>query len=110
MSEPVDVNLNNVAVTHHEKAQQFELYVDGLLSLLTYRLSPDRMVLLHTEVPKSLEGQGLAAKLTRLALDFAREKQFRVVPLCPYASSFIRKHTEYHHLLSSEDLRKLLSR
>ncbi len=105
----MDVNLKSAAITHNEKAQQFELLVDGLRALLTYRLSPDRIVLLHTEVPPSLEGQGLAARLTRFALDFASEKQLRVVPLCPYASSFIRKHMEYQYLVSAEDLQKLLS-
>ena len=72
MSESVDVNLNNVGVGHNEEARRFELYINGLRALLTYRLSLDRIVLLHTEVPQSLEGQGLAAKLTRFALDFAR--------------------------------------
>ena len=110
MSESVDVNLNNVAVTHNEEAHRFELHINGLCAVLTYRLSPDRIVLLHTEVPQSLEGQGLGAKLTRSALDFAREKRLRVVPLCPYASSFLRKHTEYQDLVSSEDLQLLLSR
>jgi len=110
MSESVDVSLNNVAVTHNEKAHRFELYINGLRALLAYRLTPGCIVLLHTEVPQPLEGQGLAAKLTRFALDFAREKQLRVVPLCPYASSFLRKHTEYQDLVSPEDLRKLLSR
>jgi predicted GNAT family acetyltransferase len=110
MSESVDVSLNNVAVTHNEKAHRFELYINGLRALLAYRLTPGCIVLLHTEVPQPLEGQGLAAKLTRFALDFAREKQLRVVPLCPYASSFLRKHTEYQDLVPPEDLRKLLSR
>jgi len=32
-----------------------------------------------------------------------------VVSLCPYVSSFIRKHVEYQDLISSEDLQKLLS-
>jgi predicted GNAT family acetyltransferase len=110
MSESVDVNLNNVAVTRNEEAHRFELCVNGLRSVLTYRLSPGRIVLLHTEVPQPFEGQGLAAKLTRFALDFAREKHLRVVPLCPYASSFLRKHKEYQDLVSAEDLQKLLSR
>ncbi len=110
MSESVDVNLDNVAVKHNEEAHRFELNVSGLRALLTYRRLPDGIVLLHTEVPQSLEGQGLAAKLTRYALDFAREKHLRVVPLCPCASSFLRKHAEYQDLVSPEDLQNLLSR
>ncbi len=104
------VNLDNVTVTHNEDVQQFELHVDGLRALLTYRRFPDRIVLAHTEVPPPLEGQGVAAKLARFALDFARANRLPVVSLCPYVSSFIRKHTEYQDLVSSDDLQRLLSR
>jgi predicted GNAT family acetyltransferase len=51
----------------------------------------------------------LAGKLTSFALDYARAKHLRVVPRCPYVSSFIRKHAEYQDLVSAEDLQKLLS-
>jgi len=52
----------------------------------------------------------LAAKLTRSALDFARANHLRVVPLCPYVSSFLRRNREYQDLLSANDLRQILSR
>jgi len=105
----VELNLNGVEVTHNEEARQFEATVRGLHAFLTYRQTPDRMILLHTEVPAPLEGQGLAARLTRAALDFARAHRLRVVPLCPYVADFLRRHSEYHDLLSAGDLQKILS-
>ena len=105
----MDVNLNDLVVTHNEEAQRFELLVDGHRALTTYRRFPGRIVLVHTEVPPPLEGHGLAAKLARFALDFARVNHLRVVSLCPYVSNFIHKHPEYQDLVSSEDLEKLLS-
>ena len=106
----MDVNLNDVTVTHNENAQRFEVGIDDLCAFVTYSRFPGRIVYTHTEVPKPLEGQGLAAKLARAALDFARVNDLRVVPLCPYVSRFIRKHPEYQDLVSSDDLQKLLSR
>jgi predicted GNAT family acetyltransferase len=106
----MDLNLEAVIITNNEEAKRFEAQVDGLLSLLTYRRFPDRIVINHTEVPSPLEGKGLAAKLARTALDFARANRLRVVSLCPYVSAFIRKHVEYQDLISVEDLQKLLSR
>jgi len=99
----VDANLDKLSVTHNEAAGRFELLVDGRRALLTYRRFPDRIVFDHTEVPKPLERHGLAAKLARFALDFARANHLRVVPLCPYVSSFIHKHPEYQDLVSSDD-------
>jgi uncharacterized protein len=106
----VNLDLNNLTVTHNKKAHRFELLVDDLRSVLIYRRFPDRIVLVHTEVPEPLERHGLAAKLTSFALDFARANQLQVVPLCPYVSSFLRKHPEYQDLVPSEDLQKILSR
>lgn len=105
----MDADLNNLPVTHNEAQQRFELVVDGARALLTYHRFPDRIALLHTEVPQPFEGHGLAAKLSRSALDFARANGLRVVPLCPYVSSFIRKHPEYQDLVAPNDLRELFS-
>ena len=105
----MELNLDAVAVTHNEPAHRFEATVDGLRSLLAYRLFPDRIVLHHTEVPPPTRGHGMAAKLTRAALDFARAHHLRVVPLCPYVSSFLRQRREYQDLVSSADLEKILS-
>jgi len=103
----VGVNLSNATVTNNERAERFEMLVDGLRAILTYRRFSDLIVFLHAEVPRSLEGQGLAGKLTSFALDFARANHLRVVPRCPYVSNFIRKHSEYQDLVSPEDLQKL---
>ena len=105
----MDPKLEPVNITNNEEAQQFEAQVDNLRALLAYRRFPGRIVLNHTEVPQPLEGKGLAAKLARTVLDFARANHLRVVPLCRYVSMFIRKHAEYHDLVSAEDLRKILS-
>jgi len=103
------LNLDEITVKHNEDEQRFEAIIDGLRSLVTYRRSPGRIAFLHTEVPPPLEGQGLAAKLVRAALEFAREQHLQVVPLCPYVSSFIRRHAEYQDLVSPDQLQKLLS-
>jgi predicted GNAT family acetyltransferase len=46
------------AVTDNQAESRFEHARDGLLAVLTYRARPGRLVLLHTETPHALEGQG----------------------------------------------------
>lgn len=106
----MELNLDSIAVENNEAAQRFEANIDGQLAVLTYRLFPRHLVLDHTEVPKPLAGQGLGTKLVRAALDFARDKQLRVVPLCPFVAGYLRRHPEYQDLLSTEDLQQVLSR
>jgi predicted GNAT family acetyltransferase len=72
---------------------------DDLLGFLDYRLHPDAITLVHTEVPPAHSGQGHAATLARTALDEARSRGLKVVPTCPYVASYIGKHPEYADLV-----------
>jgi uncharacterized protein len=105
----MDLNLDSIAVENNVAAQRFEATVDGQHALLTYRRFPHHINLDHTEVAEPLQRHGLAAKLARTALEFARSNHLHVVPLCPYVSRYLVKHPEYHDLLSSDDLQRALS-
>ena len=95
----MDLNLDTITILHNERAHRFEATVNGLLSRITYIRSGDSIIFNHTEVPPPLEGRGLAARLTRTALEFARANHLRVVPQCPYVSHFLRKHPEFQDLV-----------
>ena len=105
----MEANRNEAVVAHNEEAQRFELNVDGMRSMLTYRRYPNQIIFDHTEVPQAQEGHGLAAQLTSAALEFARQNHLRVVPMCPYVADFLKKHPEQQDLLSAADREKLLS-
>lgn len=87
-------------VVHNVAAERFELHVGGELCVLNYRLTADKLVIYHTEVPQHLEGRGLAARMTRAALDFARSQNLKVEPRCPYTAAFLQKHPEYGDLIA----------
>jgi predicted GNAT family acetyltransferase len=43
-------------------------------------------------------GRGIAAELTRHALEDARAHGWKVRPLCSYAEVYMRRHPEYNDL------------
>jgi uncharacterized protein len=102
-------NLDDIAIIHNEEAHRFEATVDGQRALINYRLFPGKIVFDHTEVPEPFEGKGLAARLTRTALEFARSHHLLVAPLCPYVSAYIRRHPDVQDLLSPDDLQRIAS-
>ncbi len=53
-----------------------------------------RLVINHTEVKPSLQGQGVAGKLIDAAADFAREKNFKILPVCPFAKRYMQGKKE----------------
>jgi uncharacterized protein len=86
-------------VRHNRDAQRFEADVDGGLARADYRMQGDVMRIVHTEVPYASEGRGFAGEVVRAALDYARGHGLRVMPLCSYVRSYMRRHPETHDLL-----------
>ena len=87
-------------IRNNESESQFEYEADGKLAVVEYKVAPGKIILTHTEVPKELAGQGIAQKLVTTALDHARSKKLRVVPLCSYVATFIERHPEYRDLVA----------
>ncbi len=79
---------------------QFELIVEGHTALAAYRLKPGVITFTHTEVPKELGGRGVGSQLAKGALDQARTRGLKVVPLCPFIKAYIEKHPTYQDLLA----------
>jgi uncharacterized protein len=73
---------------------RFEVTVAGTLAELVYRRRADRLVLVHTEVPDALSGQGIGGALVQAALAEAAAGNLTVVPLCPFARGWLQRHPE----------------
>lgn len=67
---------------------------DGHEAQLVYRVDGDRLVLVHTEVPEALGGRGLGGQLVTAAVQRAEASGETLVPECPYARSWLRKHPD----------------
>ena len=101
--------LEEVTVADNEPAQRYEAYVDGLPAFIAYQRRGNRITFIHTEVPKALEGHGIAGKMAQVALDDARAKHLAVIPRCPFVAGYIRRHPEYADLVPPDERARLLA-
>jgi predicted GNAT family acetyltransferase len=81
-----------VIVTDNGEASRLEIDADGERAELAYRTRADRLVLIHTEVPDALSGRGLGGRLVLAAIDKAAHDGMTLVPLCPFARSWLQRH------------------
>ena len=89
-----------ITVVDNAAANRYELHVAGeLAAFTTYKLSPGRIVFIHTETLDGFAHHGLATRLIRAELDEARARGLRVVPRCPFVAKFIAEHPDYQDLL-----------
>ena len=86
-------------VRDNTERHRFELEADGHVAFANYKRVDGVLTMLHTEVPKELEGRGIGSALIRGVLDIARKAGLKVVTLCPFAKSYIERHPEFADLL-----------
>ena len=87
-------------VVDNAARSRFELEEQGLVAFADYRRRGDHLVIPHVEAPPALRGTGAAGRLMSGMLEQVRERGLKVVPVCPYAVAFIRRHPEHQDLVA----------
>ncbi|HVT33680.1 MAG TPA: GNAT family N-acetyltransferase [Rhodanobacteraceae bacterium] len=110
-----------VPVSHDPGQHRFEAKVEGLDATLDYVLDDDglhhgrptagrrdderprgrTMTITHVRVPEPIAGRGIAGDLTAAALAHARRERWRVIPQCPYAAAYVRRHPQWSDVLET---------
>lgn len=85
----------------HEKLEnkgRFFYEVNGEVKAeMTYSVAgKGKIIIDHTEVDPSLHGQGVGYKLVDASVNYARENQIKILPLCPFASAVFKKKEVYN--------------
>jgi predicted GNAT family acetyltransferase len=86
-------------VIHNTQTSRFEIEVEGVTAVLEYSLKDKTIVFTHTGVPDAIGGRGVGSKLAHAGLEYARQQELRVIPLCWFVAGFIERHPEYQELL-----------
>jgi predicted GNAT family acetyltransferase len=86
-------------VTNNLNQQQFEVLIEGELAVLQYRFHDKLLWLMHTEVPKSMEGQGVASVLAHTAFEWAKATNIKVKVVCPFVAVYLKRHPEYNDIV-----------
>lgn len=59
----------------------------------------DKFIIEHTEVDDLYSGKGIGKQLVMKAVEFARNKKVKIIPLCPYAKSLFNRIPEIGDVL-----------
>ena len=94
-----DARAPDETVSDNRDARRFEARVGDEIAVAEYDLVGDGIVFTHTEVPEALEGRGVGGRLVREALESARRRGLKVVPMCSFVAAYIRRHPDYLDLV-----------
>jgi predicted GNAT family acetyltransferase len=93
--------IDTVNIEFNEKNGNFNITTEGRkIALMTFVFAgPDKIIIDHTEVSPAFNGKGLGKKLVEKAVEVAREKNWTIVPLCPFAKKTFDKNPQFNDVL-----------
>ena len=89
--------------TNDTRRGYFEAIEDGKeAGKMTYTWAGDsKFIIDHTEVSPDFNGKGVGKKLVMAAVEYARNSNLKIIPLCPFAKSVFDKTEEIRDVLFS---------
>lgn len=61
--------------------------------------SENTIIILHTEVNPVFKGKNIGKDLVMAVIDYARQNNLKIIPVCEFAKSLFNKHPELHDVL-----------
>lgn len=96
-----------IRVEDSEDRGRYEAFADDeRAGYLAYRREGGMLALDHTDVRERFEGEGVGSSLVVRALEDARKDDLAVLPFCPFANDYIKRHSEYADLVPESEREK----
>ncbi len=86
-------------IRFNDAASRFELEEQGHLAYADCAKENGVLRIKYVFAPDALRGQGTAGRLMDGIVAFARTENLKILPICGYAASWLRKHQEHHDLM-----------
>jgi len=84
---------------NNHEARQYEYRIGDLRPHIEYKIKEGDIYLTHTRVPHQLQGQGIGKQLVEDVLQDISDKNLKIVPLCGFAATYMRKNPQWLRLL-----------
>lgn len=93
-------------IQNNIEAQRFEYNENGETAYLEYKFYRKKdIAFVHTVVPETLKGKGVASALATAAFAHAADIKKLVMVFCPFVGRFVKNNPEYRKQLNPEYLR-----
>lgn len=93
--------MSEITVEDNGKKGRFVIYEKNeFAGEMTFTwVGESRIIIDHTGVEEKYKGKGIGKKLFIKSVEFARNKNLKVIPLCPFAKKMFEKNEDTQDLL-----------
>ena len=90
-----------IRISDNPEKRRYEARIgEDVLGFIDYHVQPGLVTIMHTEVDRAAEGQGVGSRLAAGALDDIRSRGLSVLVVCPFVRDYIHRHPEYGDLMA----------
>lgn len=83
-----------------DTGDRFEMDEQGLTTYADYRLQADRLYIDYVFAPVPLRGTGASDRLMKAIGAEAKARGLKIVPICGYAGTWLRRSHDFRDLLA----------
>ncbi len=97
--------MSDLHIEHQETGSKGRYFTrpdpDGPEAELTYSKAGESLIIIdHTGVPEAYRGGNIGVALVERAVQDARAKGLKILPLCPFAAAQFRRHPDWQDVRS----------
>ena len=87
---------------HGAKGFAMALVDEKKAGAMTYSIAGEQLIIIdHTEVEPEYNGLSIGKHMLYKIVDMAREKNIKIIPLCPFAAAMFKKTGDIQDVLKS---------
>jgi predicted GNAT family acetyltransferase len=87
---------------HDAKGFALAIVDEKRAGAMTYSIAGPQLIIIdHTEVEPEYNGLSLGKHMLYKIVEMAREKNIKIIPLCPFAAAMFKKTEDIHDVLKS---------
>lgn len=86
----------------NKENKRYEYQIGEYTPHIDYNKKGDVIALTHTRIPEELRGKGVGTSLVKDTLEDISRQHLKLVPLCSFVATYIKRHPEYKKLLKED--------
>jgi predicted GNAT family acetyltransferase len=94
------INYDEQKLQVNDALHRLELEIEGSIAFIEYKLRRNLLFLIHTEVPPALKGKGAGSAIVEKSLQYAKDNNYKIIPLCDFVQSYLQKHKEWNDIVA----------
>ena len=95
--------MKKYSLKNNEARSRYEFDIEGLTAFIDYEKEGETIVLTHTFVPETYDGQGVGKQLAGAVLADIRMQGLKLVPQCPFIAVYIERHPIWRDMVCREN-------